>query len=260
MGIGGVILRFCSLAIRVLQFLASAVILGIFSYYLAILSRHDQHIDTWLKAVEGLSGAATLYGLLGIIFVCCLGGISFFAFLGVVLDVCFTGAMVAIAILTRRGVDQCSGTVSTPIGQGNSSDESPSDLSYGMACKLEKVTFAVAIIGIFLFLISILFQVLLARHHKREKRFGPSPANGYTSGSRRRWWRRNKSPDTTGNDALPGHPTPGEVEMDAEAKNEKNWFGSWGRKKDNTAAPVANGSGAAQNTYGYGNSAYTGNI
>lgn len=147
MGIGGVILRFCSLAIRVLQFLASAVILGIFSYFLAILARHDLQIDTWLKAVEGLSGAATLYGLLGIIFVCCLGGISFFAFLGVVLDVCFTGAMIAIAVLTRDGVNQCSGTVDTPIGNGNSSDESKANLSFGMACKLEKVTFAVAIIG-----------------------------------------------------------------------------------------------------------------
>jgi len=170
--------------------------------------------------------------------------------------------MIAIAVLTRDGVSQCTGTVDTPIGNGNSSDESKANLSFGMACKLEKVTFAVAIIGIFLFLISILFQVLLARHHKREKRFGPSPANGYTSGSRRRWWRRNKSPEA-GSDALPGHPTPGEVEMDADTKNEKNWFGSWGHKnKDTTAAPAANGSGAVQNGtgYGYGNSAYTGNI
>ncbi|KAJ5097932.1 hypothetical protein N7532_004933 [Penicillium argentinense] len=259
MGIGGVVLRFCSLAIRVLQFLASAVILGIFSYYLAILARHDLHIATWLKAVEGLAGAGTLYGLLGIIFVCCLGGVSFFAFLGVVLDVCFTGAMIAIAVLTRKGVDQCTGTVDTPLGTGNASDDSQANLSFGMACKLEKVTFAVAIIGVFLFLISILFQILLARHHKREKRFGPSPANGYTSGSRRRWWRRNKASADTGADALPGHPTPSDVEMDGEPKNEKNWFGSWGRK-NNTTAPAANGSGAVQNGYGYGNSAYTGNI
>jgi hypothetical protein len=54
----------------------------------------------------------------------------------------------------------------------------------------------------------------MARSHKREKRFGPSPANGYTSGStRRRFWRRNNkaNPDATGN-TLPGHPTPGEIE------------------------------------------------
>lgn len=141
------ILRFCSLAIRVLQFLDAAVILGIFSYFLAILTRNHQHIATWLKAVEGLAGAATLYGLLGSIFVCCLGGVTFFAFLGVALDVCFAGAMVAIAVLTRNGVDKCTGTLDTPLGTGNSGDESASKLSFGMACKLEKVTFAVAIIG-----------------------------------------------------------------------------------------------------------------
>jgi len=52
----------------------------------------------------------------------------------------------------------------------------------------------------------------MARHHQREKRFGPSPANGYTYGSRR-FWRRNKRthPDVNA-DTLPGHPTPGEVE------------------------------------------------
>jgi hypothetical protein len=258
---GGVFLRFCGLLIRVLQFLDAAVILGIFSYYLAILSKHDQTIDTWLKAVEGLSGAATLYSLLGILFVCCLGGVTFFAFLGVVFDVLFTGAMVAIAVLTRKGTDSCTGQVNTPIGSGKASDESPSKLSYGMACKLEKVVFAVSVIGIFFYLISILFQVLLARHHKREKRFGPSPANGYTSGSRKWFWSRNKNnPETNGDNALPGHPTPADVEYGTDPKAEKGWFGGWGRNKNAAAANGTTATGAANgNGYGYGNSAYTGN-
>lgn len=144
---GGVFLRFCGLVIRVLQFLVGAVILGIFSYYLAILHQHNQHIDTWLKAVEGLAGATTLYGLLGIIFVCCLGGVAFFAFLGVVLDVLFMGAMIAVAILTRNGVNKCVGTVDTPLGKGKASDDSAAGLGFDMACKLEKVVFAVSIIG-----------------------------------------------------------------------------------------------------------------
>lgn len=38
-----------------------------------------------------------------------------------------------------------------------------------------------------------MFQVLLVRHHRKEKRYGPSPANNYTSGAGRRpLWRRNK--------------------------------------------------------------------
>ncbi|KAJ5924565.1 hypothetical protein N7466_008752 [Penicillium verhagenii] len=259
---GGVFLRFCGLLIRVLQFLDAAVILGIFSYFLAILSKHNQPIDTWLKAVEGLAGAATLYSLLGLVFVCCLGGVAFFAFIGVVFDVLFTGAMVAIAILTRNGTNTCTGTVNTPIGSGSANDESPSKLDYGMACKLEKVVFAVSVIGIFFFLISILFQVLLARHHKREKRFGPSPANGYTSGSRKWFWSRNKNnPETNGDNALPGHPTPADLEYGTEPKSEKGWFGGWGRNKKSdangyTATGATNGHG---NGYGYGNSAYTGN-
>ena len=116
----------------------------------------------------------------------------------------------------------------------------------------------------FFFLISILFQVLLARHHKREKRYGPSPANNYTYGSRRKWfWSRNKSnPETDGADALPGHPTPRDVEVgDVDKTNEKKWFGSWGRQKNAAANGTTNGAHAAgaQNGYGYGGSAYTGN-
>jgi hypothetical protein len=107
-----------------------------------------------------------------------------------------------------------------------------------------------------LFLISIVFQIALARHHKREKRFGPSPANGYTWGSRRNFWSRKKNnPDVNGADALPGHPTPADVEMDGEAKNEKRWYG-FGRKNKTNAPTTATG---GANGYGYGNSAYTGN-
>ncbi|KAJ5239062.1 hypothetical protein N7468_003681 [Penicillium chermesinum] len=255
---GGVFLRFCGLVIRFLQFLVGVVILGIFSYFLAILSHHNQTIATWVKAVEGLAGATTLYGLLGTIFVCCLGGVAFFAFLGVVFDVLFMGAMIAVAILTRHGVNKCSGIVDTPVGKGNANDDSPSDLRYRTACRLEKAVFAVSIIGIFFFLVSVFFQVLLARHHKREKRFGPSPANGYTSGSRRWFWSKNKNaPDAAGENILPGHPTPHDIEYGTQPQNEKSWFGGFGRKKNNgTGAPAATGA----NGYGYGNSAYTGNM
>lgn len=147
MGVGGVILRFFNLAIRVLQFLDSAVILGIFSYFLAALAKDDAPIPQWMRAVEGMSGAATLYGLLGALFTCCIGGVAFFAFVAMVLDVCFVGAMIAIAVLTRKGTQKCTGKLDTPLGSGPSDDEAHFGASYGMACVLEKVTFAVAIIG-----------------------------------------------------------------------------------------------------------------
>ncbi|KAF7167839.1 hypothetical protein CNMCM5623_001002 [Aspergillus felis] len=257
MGAGGVVLRFFNLAIRVLQFLAAAVILGIFSYFLAVQSKHDQDIPTWMKAVEGLSGAAALYGILGSLFTCCVGGIAFFAFLAIVLDVCFVGAMIAIAVMTRDGTQSCSGNVNTPLGSGTDNVDSASGVRLGYACMLEKVTFAVSIIGIFLFLISILFQLLYARHHKREKRFGPSPANGYTYGTQRRgFWRRNKrTPETaSADDMLPGHPTPQDVEMGDKAEKPGVFGGRFFSRNNNAAANGA--PNTVQN--GYGGSAYTG--
>lgn len=100
-----------------------------------------------MKATEGLSGAATLYGLLGILFTCCLGGVAFFAALAIILDVCFVGAMVAIAVMTRDGTQKCSGNVKTPLGEGDSNDKSASNVTFGFACELQKVAFAVSIIG-----------------------------------------------------------------------------------------------------------------
>ena len=147
MGFGGLVLLFSNLTIRVLQTLDAAVILGIFSYFLAIQTKHAQEIPQWMRAVEGLAGAAALYGLLGSLFTCCIGGVAFFAFVAVVLDVLFVGAMIAIAVLTRDGPQSCEGRVDTPLGSGDSQDDSPSKLNFGMACQLQKVVFAVSIIG-----------------------------------------------------------------------------------------------------------------
>lgn len=117
-------------------------------------------------------------------------------------------------------------------------------------------------INSFFFLFSILFEFFLARHEKREKRFGPSPANGYTSGSRRRpfWWSKGRPASAAvGEDSLPTHPTPQDVEYGtrhnnrtfangtngvgagaAAPMNEKSRFYKsgflGGRKKANTAA------------------------
>ena len=154
MALGGLALRSASTLIRILQFLASVLVLGIFSYFLASLAKHHLHIATYLRAVEGISGAAVLYTILAVVLTCFLGGITFFAFLAIVLDVCFIGGFVAVAILTRAGAHSCRGTVSTPLGTGNAASHQ-SDLtrgtntifkpSLGVACKLQKAVFAVAI-------------------------------------------------------------------------------------------------------------------
>ena len=48
-----------------------------------------------------------------------------------------------------------------------------------------------------LFVISALIQLAIGRNHQREKRFGPSPRNNYTSGSGNKWFRRRRGPKTT---------------------------------------------------------------
>lgn len=163
MGLGSVVLRILANGIRVLQFLAGAVMLGIFSYFLAVLSNHHLPIAQWIRAVEGLAGAATLYALLGSLFTICLGGIMFFGVVGMVLDACFVGASVAIAVMTRDGTQTCSGDVTTPLGNGPSDSNasgygnngfgfgSGKTVTYlpnlGLACRLEKTVFAVSIIS-----------------------------------------------------------------------------------------------------------------
>jgi len=228
MAVGEIILRIFSNGVRILQFLAAAVILGIFSYFLAVLSNHDLPIMTWIRAVTGLSGAAALYALLGSLFTLCLGGSMFFGFIAMILDVCMIGAMVAIAILARDGTQSCSGNVNTPLGSGPSDEQaqgygangfgfgSGKTLNYlpnlGLACRLEKTAFAVSIISIFLFLVSLALQIPMVRHHRHEKRFGPSPANDYTYGSGRGWFRRKNRDEIGNSNSLPKNPTPGEIE------------------------------------------------
>ncbi|KAK3713646.1 hypothetical protein LTR37_008340 [Vermiconidia calcicola] len=180
-----------------LLFLCAAIILGIYSYFLSVLADRNLRIPTWEKAVEGISGAAVLYLICAVVLTCILGGVSFFAFLAIVLDVLFFAGMIAIAVMTRDGADSCKGNVQTPLGNGAASQDNnfgtngfggdqgeniTNSAHLGLACRLNTVVFAVAIIAALLFLVTAAMQVLLVRHHKKEKRYGPSPSNNYTSG------------------------------------------------------------------------------
>jgi len=160
-----------------------------------------------------MSGIGVVYTIFAVILTCCLGGKAFFAFLAIILDVLLCGAFIAIAIMCRKGATSCTGNnVQSPLGNGPAGDKAgygsggfgtgsnqnvTFSASYGFACRLNKVCFAVALIGAFLFLFSALTQIWLARHHKREKRFGPSPTNNYTSGSGGSWFKRRRGPKTT---------------------------------------------------------------
>lgn len=163
MSVGGILLRIVNEAIRFLQFGASAIILGVFSYFLAVLTDHDKPIARWVKAVEGISGAATFYTICGCVLTLCIGGVSFFAGIAFILDICFIGGMIAIAIMTREGTQSCVGNVKTPLGNGpydqkaigygnggfgiGTGKHATYFPALGFACRLEKTAFAVSIIG-----------------------------------------------------------------------------------------------------------------
>lgn len=188
------------------------IIPGIYSYFLSVRADRNQGIPTWQKAVEGISGAAVLYTIAAVVLTCCLGGISFFAFTAIILDILFVGGMIAIAVMTRHGAGSCSGIVNTPLGIADTANESDGygsgglgtgegeNLTYSVsprtACRLNTVAFAVSIIAALLFIVTALFQVFLVRKHKKEKRFGPGPSNNYTSGpAKRNFWNRKKKTD-----------------------------------------------------------------
>lgn len=148
---GGALLKSGAGLIRLLEFLSAALILGIFSYFLACeycvqpkrlvvdfmpdLTRHDKSIPTWMKAVEGISGAAVIYTGFAVLLVCFLGGITFFTIFGLLLDLLFLGGFVAIAVLARGGAKTCTGARS-PLFNNRIRD-----------CRFQKAVFAIAIAG-----------------------------------------------------------------------------------------------------------------
>lgn len=178
---GGLALRGADSFLRCLEFLCAAVILGIMSYFLAYLTRHDRGIPTWMKAVEGMAGAAVIYTAFATLLTCFLGGKRLAAILAILLDTLFCAAMVAIAVLARGG-RRTSGRYS-PLGNNRVRD-----------AKMQTAVFAVSIIAAFLFLLTAIWAVLMMRKHKAEKKYGPGPSNGYTSGTGKKppFWKRNK--------------------------------------------------------------------
>jgi hypothetical protein len=190
MGASSVALKFGSMVFRVLQFCAAIAILGIFSYFLVYLQKHNLEILTWVRAVEGIAGVAALYTIVAFFLVCCLGGLPLFAFIGIVLDLVFACAFIALAVLTDGGNTNCDALQSGASGIYNDS-KTVVDVDADTAqriCNMFKATFVISIIGLVLFLLSAIFQFFIGRAHQRDKR---NEFAGAGSG-RRQFWRRNR--------------------------------------------------------------------
>ncbi|KAF5025919.1 hypothetical protein F66182_2038 [Fusarium sp. NRRL 66182] len=269
MGAGsGTALKFLQWFIRGIQFACAALILAIYSYFLATLHNHNLAISNTIRAVEGISGIAVLYTAAALLLLCCLAGRTFSSFLAIVLDVAFVGAFIYVAVANKGGASSCSGYLDTPFGRGRAgntaegSDGFTALPSYRTACRLQSACLAVAIIAIIFFVLSILVEVALARHHRKEKRFGPGPANDYTSGYGAkggffsRIFRRNKTAAADDGHALPEHTTPDQLDTfrqshttDRTAVN--NYPDSTYNKYDNNGFSYQEAKHARQDGYGH---------
>lgn len=156
MGAGaGFALKFVQWFLRGVEFCCAALILAIFSYFLATLHNHGLEIPTWLRAVEGISGAAVVYTAVGLLLLCCLAGFALTSFLAIALDIAFVGAFIYVASANRGGAGSCRGVVDTPFGTGDADSDVTDDgrggitnlPSFRTACKLETACFAVAIVA-----------------------------------------------------------------------------------------------------------------
>jgi len=259
--------------LRFIEFCCATIILGIFTYFLVVLHNHGLHIDTYIRAVEGISGAGVLYTIIAILLVCFLAGKVFFSAIAMLLDLAFAGAFAYIAYATRHG-DSCSGYVRTPLGNGNLGTTNTVSKGNGgstvlpslhNACRLNTACFAVSIVAAVFFLISILVELGLIRHHKKEKAFGPSPNNGYTAGSPKRkfWQRKPKNRDAefaAGGlaaekhhpDALPTHTAPSAVRdsyaTDTTAVGNEPAYSKYGPTHPISAQPQNTGTTGYQTT------------
>ncbi|KAF4998064.1 hypothetical protein FGRMN_3427 [Fusarium graminum] len=219
----GVALKFLQWFFRGIQFACAALILAIYSYFLATLHNHKLPISNTIRAVEGISGAAVLYTIAALVLLCCLAGRTVSSFLAILLDIAFIGAFIYVAVANKGGASSCTGYLDTPFGRGKAantaegSDGFTALPSYRTACKLQSACLAVAIIAIIFFVLSILMEFALVRHHRKEKRFGPGPANDYTGGYAKggffgRLFGRRKTAATGGDHDLPEHTHPEQLD------------------------------------------------
>lgn len=156
MGAGsGIALKGLQWFLRGVQFCCAAIVLAIFSYFLATLHNHGLGIPAWVRSVEGISGVATLYTLVALLFLWCLGGHPAWSVTTMVLDVAFASSFIYVASANRGGAGSCNGIVDTPFGRAEADTNVVDDghggftvlPSFRAACRLETACMSVSIIA-----------------------------------------------------------------------------------------------------------------
>ncbi|KAK6502075.1 hypothetical protein TWF481_009886 [Arthrobotrys musiformis] len=170
------IAKFLSTIFRALQFLGTLFNTGALTYFIVRLANRDL-ITGKALAVEIISGAGLLWSVFALVFSICLLQKSFFQFFTVFGDVLFVGGFIAVTVLLGDAWD----------GDCSAGDITVSWLQRGgnnlvANCRLIRGIFIVSIVLCVLFFITILTALLAHWSSKKDRAYGPSPANNYTYG------------------------------------------------------------------------------
>jgi hypothetical protein len=151
----GIALKATQWVLTALEFCCAASILSITSYILAILLSNNLAVAPSTRAIEGIAGAAVFYTVCGLLLLCCLAGVPFFAVLAILLDLAFIGAFAYVASQNRASAGTCSGFVVTVFGAGDANSDGVVTTSDGiavflpslrLACQLQTACFSIAIV------------------------------------------------------------------------------------------------------------------
>ncbi|KAF3941584.1 hypothetical protein ABW19_dt0206853 [Dactylella cylindrospora] len=175
-----VIAKFLTTILRSAQVLGTLYNAGCCTYFIVGLSSRDD-VNGRALAVEIISAAGLLWSAFVLVFSICLLQKTFFQFFTIFGDILFIGGNIAIAILLRNSFD----------GGCNANNLLVPWLVRGgrnwtANCQLIKGVFIVSIILSVLFLLTCLTALLAHRSAKKDRAYGPSPANNYTSGRGKR--------------------------------------------------------------------------
>ena len=162
--------RIVQTTLNLLCLCAAGVIVGIYGYFLSYLTLHNLPISASTKAIEAISSTTVFYTLINAISAFFLDSYPLLAILSFILDTCFAGGFVAIAVLTRWSVASCSGYLYTPLGSGVDYSTPPSRQDQAgrvpylwFVCSLDKAVFAVSIVGIAILVTTAILQLLRFR-------------------------------------------------------------------------------------------------
>lgn len=132
--------------IRFIQFVSPVISIGLFSARLAKIAKQDSgRLSASNGAVVGILAAAIVYTLVAMLLSCCLERKpKLIRWSLMVLDLCFVGAFIAVAVLTRPG-----GGSSAPCRQRDGTGLGPASqvIPRNQNCSLPWGTFISAIIS-----------------------------------------------------------------------------------------------------------------